>query len=283
MSAAPETSAPEVAAPAAAPDSQQAEHWASGFEDTHLSEWIQERGWQSPETLARSYQGLEKLQGVPEAQLLKLPADPEDAAWQEVYGRLGRPESPEAYEFEGYQPPGEDEGYDVLPDFRQWAHEQGLSQRQAQGIFGKFMDKLATLQKENADEWIANDQAELADLKRTWGKAYDENILASRLATAELAITKEEATAISAVVGGARMLEILAQAGRSMSEHQAILPNEPSGGGQFGLTPDVAQAKISERMSDTDFAKRYHEGDAQAVSYMRKLYEAAYPDEAAAE
>lgn len=88
-----------------------------------------------------------------------------------------RPEKPEDYIFpaaqlpEGVKPNGEMEAW-----YRSTAHELGLSQEQAEGLFKKFNDmqiSAVTMDVQNREKA----RVEAVDaLKKEWGQAYDENI-----------------------------------------------------------------------------------------------------------
>uniref|UniRef100_UPI0019553C3F hypothetical protein n=1 Tax=Methylobacterium sp. B34 TaxID=95563 RepID=UPI0019553C3F len=98
---------------------------------------LQAKGWKSPVDALTAYQNLETHVGraiVPPG----ADAKPED--WAPVYDKLGRPQAPDGYT--GVARPA-DLPADFLPDddlsgFRQAAHTAGLSDRQAQALFGWF-------------------------------------------------------------------------------------------------------------------------------------------------
>lgn len=66
--------------------------------------------------------------------------------WNTFYGKLGRPEKPEGYELKvARETLPEDFPYDetLSVEFRNWAHESGLSPKQAQSLHDKFVGKQA--------------------------------------------------------------------------------------------------------------------------------------------
>ncbi len=88
--------------------------------------------------LAKSYVNLEKLVGL---EKIPMPKDEKDqAGWDMVYNRLGRPESPDKYEVklglaEGLQVPDE-----VFGSLKKRAHSLGMSTKQLQGILDHWSE-----------------------------------------------------------------------------------------------------------------------------------------------
>ena len=99
------------------------------------------KGWDSADKVVESYRNLEAKIG----DSLRPPAD--DAApeeWQAFYTKLGRPDDPSAYEFKMPAGLSENFPYDEgsVTAFAQWAHEAGLSGKQAQGLHDRFVHYL---------------------------------------------------------------------------------------------------------------------------------------------
>lgn len=79
-------------------------------------------------------------------QTLKPPGEDATAdEWNAFYSKLGRPEKPEGYEFPLPDGLPEDFPYDETSavEYRNWAHEAGLTPRQAKFIHDKFVGKSA--------------------------------------------------------------------------------------------------------------------------------------------
>ena len=98
-----------------------------------------------------------------------------DEQWNEVYNKLGRPESPDKYtlEFKTDVAPVDE---NVIKGFAQNAHKLGLNNKQAQGILEFYKQTLEGSAKEmNVNMETA--QAEAANMLRAeWGKSYDDNL-----------------------------------------------------------------------------------------------------------
>ena len=98
-----------------------------------------------------------------------------DEQWNEVYNKLGRPESPDKYTLElktDVAPVDEN----VIKTFANNAHKLGLNNKQAQGILEFYKQTLESSAKEmNVNMEYAQEQAS-NELRSEWGRAYDDNL-----------------------------------------------------------------------------------------------------------
>lgn len=98
-----------------------------------------------------------------------------DEQWNEVYNKLGRPESADKYTLElktDVAPVDEN----VIKGFAQNAHKLGLNNKQAQGILEFYKQTLEGSAKEMSVN-METAQAEATNMLRSeWGKSYDENL-----------------------------------------------------------------------------------------------------------
>ena len=98
-----------------------------------------------------------------------------DDHWNEVYDKLGRPESADKYKLEAKS--------DVVPieesavkKFAENAHKLGLNNKQAQGILEFYKNSMEqTAKQTQIDAETAQAQAQQV-LRQEWGKSYDANI-----------------------------------------------------------------------------------------------------------
>src|SRR3990167_6497041 len=91
---------PTPAAPIVTPVTPEvpAGQWYDSFTDAGVKTHAVTKQWATPEDAVRSNLNLEKLIGVPQDQILKLPkADADAAEWNPIYDRLGRPKTAEEY------------------------------------------------------------------------------------------------------------------------------------------------------------------------------------------
>ena len=98
-----------------------------------------------------------------------------DDQWNEVYGKLGRPESADKYKLEVQSETAPlDEG--AIKQFAQNAHQLGLNNKQAQGILEYYKNSMeGSAQQARIDTETAQANAE-AELRKEWGRSYEDNI-----------------------------------------------------------------------------------------------------------
>jgi hypothetical protein len=98
-----------------------------------------------------------------------------DEQWNEVYNKLGRPESADKYtlEFKTDVAPVDE---NVIKGFAQNAHKLGLNNKQAQGILEFYKSTLEGSAKEMSVNMEAAQAQAANTLRSEWGKAYDENL-----------------------------------------------------------------------------------------------------------
>ena len=98
-----------------------------------------------------------------------------DDQWQEVYGKLGRPESPDKYKLE-VQSETAPLNDTAIKQFAENAHQLGLNNKQAQGILEFYKNSMeGSIQQARVDTETAQANAE-QELRKEWGRSYDENI-----------------------------------------------------------------------------------------------------------
>lgn len=98
-----------------------------------------------------------------------------DDQWNEVYAKLGRPESADKYKLEVKSETAPlDEG--AIKQFAENAHQLGLNNKQAQGILEFYKNSMeGSIQQARVDTETAQANAE-QELRKEWGRSYDENI-----------------------------------------------------------------------------------------------------------
>jgi hypothetical protein len=260
-----------AAAPAAAPAAPAAGNWFDGFNDD-LKGYTQNKGWRDPAATVESYRNLEKLVGVPQDQIIKLPGgDAPPEAWNDIWNRLGRPSDPKEY---GFQAP---EGQD--PAFSEWMgktfHDAGVPKSMAEKIaaaYAEFGQQVGTQQQEARQAQLAT---EAAGLKTKWGAAHDQNIGIARQAAQGLGLDGATIDALEAGMGFTKVMELFHTLGTRMGEGGFVGGDR---GQQSGvLTPEAAQQRIQALRKDTEFLNKYAAGDEKARREFEQLHKWAYP------
>ena len=95
--------------------------------------------------------------------------------WNEVYDKLGRPQSPDKYKFEIKS--------DVVPfeetsikQFAENAHQLGLNNKQAQGILEFYKNNVEQIAQQSQIDIETSQAQSQQQLRQEWGRAYDEKL-----------------------------------------------------------------------------------------------------------
>lgn len=199
----------------------QTNNWYEKFEGEDLG-YIQSKGWNQDDGINKmfeSYKNLEKLKGAPADKLIKLP-DGEDG-WDEVYQRLGKPETKDGYQFE----PSEEMKLDGerMDWFKDAAYDLNLTKQQHENLVkGAYEYESKVLQqREEAAE--LERVAKLSELKDTWGNKYDERTELAKRAYRSFVDDEGALDKLEDAVGNVEVIKMFAKIGESISEDK--LPN----------------------------------------------------------
>ena len=248
----------------AAPDAGAVTSWTDGLPDDARG-YVENKGWKGPQDLLSSYQNLEKLRGVPEDRLLRLPDDPSaDGAMDPIYKVLGRPETPDLYT----NVLGDGFDAETFKAAATKAHELGISDKAFAGmqeVMAEQAKAVAAKQEETAaaafDQWKAANPDGYNNAARVMG---------------ELGMGEDQ---IAAMLAGDKtaVYDFAAKVGSRTSEKPVVHGDEKSDG--FTHTPASAKAKVAELMADDAFMKQYlHDTPAirqPAIDRITKLQEIA--------
>lgn len=150
-----ETAAPAQADTAAATTALSADNgsgqsvdsgWITALpEDTRKT--AEAKGWKSPVDAVKSYVDLQRAYTDATQSAIKPPSpDAPKEEWDAFAAKLGRPEKPDGYAFKLPEGLPETFPYDdtSAAKFKAWAHEAGLSPRQAQTLHDQFVKDQAS-------------------------------------------------------------------------------------------------------------------------------------------
>lgn len=192
--------------------------------------WVKSKGWSGLADMMKSHRDTEAFVKFPADRLLKLPENQDDpAAMDEVYRRLGRPDSAEEYDVA--VPEGLPDGFwnqDYAANMAERAHALGLTKAQMQGLVEAQIDYAAMqgeAEERAAEAAIANLEMEM---REDWGTAYESNLSLARRG-AKLAGDGEKED-INTLLGSKRAMQFWARLGGMMAE--GTMPYEAGGSGQ---------------------------------------------------
>ena len=131
-----------------------------------------------------------------------------DDQWNEVYAKLGRPETADKYKLEVKSDVVPiDEG--AIKTFAETSHKLGLNNKQAQGILEYYKSMMeGTAQQSKIDYETSHAEAQ-QQLRQEWGKSYDENI--------------KKAAAVAKANLGTDILEIQLKDGSVLGDNPALI------------------------------------------------------------
>jgi hypothetical protein len=244
--------------------------WTEGFDEDTMG-YVSNKGWKSPTDVLTSYRNLEKLAGGSK-NIVELPGEDADAeALGKFYDRLGRPDAPESYTFKMPEENG-DEQLDQW--FRKVAHDSGLTDAQAKGLYDQW-NTMAGVRNEAMENAIRErNETELNDLKKEWGADFDSNIQNARVAARAVGYGEEELVALENKLGTGEFLKLWSKVG-ALSGEDSFADGERSGGA-FGTTASEAKAQLADLRNDKAFMDRYLGGDKDAVAKYTRLMEKAH-------
>jgi hypothetical protein len=140
--------------------------------DSGTLEWIGKAGIKDVGSLAAKARNAESLIG----NSVRVPGDDATAEdWQKFYAKVGRPEKADGYEFKLPEGLPEDLPYDAefASEFKAWAHETGLTPKQAQALHDKFVGKTAGMtaaQREQMGKAFAERATKATEgMEKAWG------------------------------------------------------------------------------------------------------------------
>jgi len=202
---------------------------------------------------------------------IKIPADGDTAGWDDVYNKLGRPESVDGYKVtrpevvEGIQ---YDEGREK--SFLETAHQLGLNNSQVNALIN-WNQEQAKMQLGKSAE-MAKDA--VSTLKGEWGNAFDE-----RLAITERLVDKYGGDDVEmALQDNPTLIKFIYELGHNLIEGSAV----GEGKAGFTMSPREAIEEINKKMRDPNFTKAYYSSKdpthESAVEEMKRLNEMAYPE-----
>ncbi|TXG77639.1 hypothetical protein E6Q11_02600 [Candidatus Dojkabacteria bacterium] len=249
-------------APAAPPPSD----WVASLPE-NLRGYAQLKQFKDPSAVVDAYQNLEKLHGVPRERLLKLPEKPDAPEWNDVYGKLGRPEKADDYKIDIPKEHGDE-------NFAKWAkgafHELGLSKTQAEKLAGKWNEYMTNGAQQSKQQMAMQGEQQLKALEQEWGAAYDTKLTEAYVAMEKLGVV-DAIAAIPDAAARAKAFRAFAEVGSKLGEAEFHTGGKNSSFGNV-LTPAAARAKIAQLGNDQEFTTKYLNGDMKAVEEFTNLH-----------
>lgn len=198
------------------------------------------------------------------------------AKLRDLYGKLGRPETPDKYTVKSPELPN---GLSLDPSketaFKGMAHQLNLTNAQVQGLLDWYgQDLIQASDAQQVDVVQARKESE-ALLKKEWGAAYEKNVALADRSIQHLAgevLNKDESAQFLGLMAESGMgrnpgfIKMMARLGTYLSEDQLIRGDSPS-------SDDSVQTQINDLMRKPEYMDRAHPGHDAVVEQVNKLFQ----------
>lgn len=271
---APAATAPVTATTATTTETVNPGSWMAGFNDD-LKGYVGNKGFKDASAVVDAYRNLEKLQGVPQDRLLKLPESFYDDKGnltndgRAIYERLGAPKEAKDY---GIEVPKEGGDPKLMEHFTKIFHEAGIPKGAAQKIVNEWNNLQAANAKSFQEAQAAEHANQVAKLDAEWGAAKEQNTQFAREGMKKMGMTAQQVDALSATLGHAETMKLLSNMGKATGEG-SFVSGKP---GTTSLEPANAASRIKELMSDKEFGAKLMNGDAEAKATWERLHKQAF-------
>lgn len=245
--------------------------WTTGFDDS-MKGWIQNKGFKNPSDLANSYLNLEKLHGVPQDRLLKLPENMDTPEGRAIWDKLGASSDPKEYKLDIPKEIGDSKMAEV---FAQKFSELGVPKGMAEKITKTWNEYVGGQMKAQTESLTAQLAQEQAALKKEWGAAHDQNVQIGKEAAKKFGFDAGTIDKLESAMGYQGVMKLMNKLGSAIGEHSYVGGQSPGFGD--AMAPAQAKMKMDAMMGDPGFKSRYLTGDPSAKAEYTKLAAMAYP------
>lgn len=226
-------------------------------------------------SLAKSYVHAQKMRN--EKGIVRPGDDAPPESWAEFFNAVGRPESPDKYEFgEIKLPEGQELDKDLEKQFRNIAHEAGLTGKQAASLRDWYFKQTSgKLSQFEADHKAAKEKAE-NDLREEWGAEFDGKVKAAQKAWKSFVDPAEMPAMVELMDSGLGnnplLVKLFSRVAAAMGEDKII------GSPQAGHAKTYQQ-QATELLTHPAYVDVKHPEHKMVVDKAKKMFELAYPDQ----
>lgn len=263
MSEAAEGGTPNPAPPTPAPAPTPTD-WTSGLSDD-LRSYVTSKGFKDTAAVVESYRNFEKLHGVPQDRILKLPDNLDSPEGRAIFERLGAPKEAKDYSI-NFPKEGGDEA--LATGLREVAHKHGFTQRQVEGLVNWWNGLNEGRVKSASDAAQVRLTDAQNNLKKEWGAAFDQNRAIADQGAVKMGLGEKELQALGHALGPDKVMQMLYNFGKSTGE-APFITGQAAGGNV--MSPTSARAEITRLMSDPAFRTRLSGGDTDAKNKWDQL------------
>jgi hypothetical protein len=231
------------------------------------------------QSLAKSYVHAQSLVGADKIVIPKEGAAPEE--WNSFWKKVGRPDDAKAYNLnrpENFP----DQAFDakMLEHMQGIFHETGLSSRQAETLYNKYMAYVAGEYETSQKEFSQQTEQSLEKLKADFGSEYNVKLAAAQRTLQKFGSPELVQYLDNTGLGNSpELIKLFSNIGLSISESTAV---DGESRGYSQVSPQQASAEIDTLRQDSEFIKlisnKNGTGHREAVKRWQNLHALAYPD-----
>ena len=237
--------------------------------DTTFKNFINTDGNIDHASLMKSYLHNSKLIGQDKVTIPTKESGAEE--WQNVYRKLGVPESLDDYKVENNLSEGLTANEEMFNGFRETAHKAGVHPRQAQEIINYFNETVASQVKAQNEQAQADFTNGVNALKTEWGESFDKKCHMAKEGLMNFC-TPEEAQQLSDIgfMDSPVVTKLFAKIGEALGKEDTFTDE---GKGDFGMGPEQIQTEITNMYKDEAFTNSRHKDHKVAVEKFMRLNE----------
>ncbi len=205
------------------------------------------------------------------SQSIRLPDDGDTSGMDELYNKLGRPESADKYKVTRPDlKEGDEYNEEIETAFLEAAHNAGLNNSQVNKLMTWNEEQRQGQQKIQHE----NSAKAISDLKTEWGNAFDERVNMVNEVLNQYGDDQSEAT----IKNNAGLISLIYELGKGQVEGTTT----GEGNVSHARSPQEAQAEIDKLNRDPEFKKAYYSKNdpthGAAVAQMQTLMAEAHPE-----
>ena len=250
-----------------------------GINDPTEAAYVQNKGWQSPADVIKSYQGAEKLIGRDPNTLVALPRADDPAGFRAVMAKLGLPETPDKYEFAKADGLKADEGY--VGWAKNTFHKVGMTAAQVKELTTEHNAYVAAQLKQQQTDYNLSVDADKKALLAEWRGGHERMMTAAKTAVNALGFTQPMIDAMERTVGYAATMKHFAELGQKLGESSFSSGSQKTS--TFGPTLAPAEAKVEWEKMKADpvmvaaLKDTQHPNHKSAKEKQTQLFAVMYP------
>ena len=240
--------------------------WMMGLSDQPMGDgapsprdWVAKAGFKDMDALAKAARDAQT------ALRTAIPGENDSPErWNEIFKRVGRPDSPEGYEVKA--PDGFEANPQFTGSFQKAAFEAGLTAKQAAALTEWYNGQAIS----NIEMEAAAQREQAARLRQEWGAQFNANQEVARRGMSLLGIDNATLDGIGRGIGVDGAIKLMHKIGQMTSEDM-LRAGGQGGAGGFTLSEGEAQAALDEFNKDGNNATLLRNGDPATKAKHERL------------